>query len=90
MTDTVNSKYQKNRIAKPMKSLGTSTIDAKVFEIFFFWLIRMGKESSRLVLGATSVVLLLVIFLLYAAYFTSDVNPFDSCNSIFFMFAFHE
>ena len=50
----------------------------------------MGKESSRLVLGATSVVLLLVIFLLYAAYFTSDVNPFDSCNSFFFMFAFHE
>ena len=36
MTDTVNSKYQKNRISKPMKSLGTSTIDAKVFENFFF------------------------------------------------------
>ena len=32
MTDTVNSKYQKNKTAKPMKSLGTSTIDAKVFE----------------------------------------------------------
>ena len=29
---TVNSQYQKNKIAKPMKSLGTSTIDARVFE----------------------------------------------------------
>uniref|UniRef100_A0A2N9H1Z4 Glycosyltransferase 61 catalytic domain-containing protein n=1 Tax=Fagus sylvatica TaxID=28930 RepID=A0A2N9H1Z4_FAGSY len=38
----------------------------------------MGKGSSRLVLGTTSAVLLLVIFLLYAAYFTSDVTPFDS------------
>lgn len=49
----------------------------------------MGKESSRLVLGATSVVSLLVIFMLYAAYFTSDVSPFDSCNSFFFMLAFN-
>ncbi|GMY31164.1 alpha-1,3-arabinosyltransferase XAT3-like isoform X1 [Fagus crenata] len=38
----------------------------------------MGKGSSRLVLGTTSAVLLLVVFLLYAAYFTSDVTPFDS------------
>uniref|UniRef100_A0A2N9I8C7 Glycosyltransferase family 61 protein n=1 Tax=Fagus sylvatica TaxID=28930 RepID=A0A2N9I8C7_FAGSY len=38
----------------------------------------MGKGSSRLVLGATSVVSLLAIFLLYAAYFTSDISPFDS------------
>uniref|UniRef100_A0A2N9IL43 Glycosyltransferase 61 catalytic domain-containing protein n=1 Tax=Fagus sylvatica TaxID=28930 RepID=A0A2N9IL43_FAGSY len=38
----------------------------------------MGKGSSRLVLGATSVVSLLAIFLLYAAHFTSDISPFDS------------
>uniref|UniRef100_A0A2N9IG88 Glycosyltransferase 61 catalytic domain-containing protein n=1 Tax=Fagus sylvatica TaxID=28930 RepID=A0A2N9IG88_FAGSY len=38
----------------------------------------MGKGSSRLVLGATSVVSLLAIFLLYDAYFTSDISPFDS------------
>uniref|UniRef100_A0A2N9I6S7 Uncharacterized protein n=1 Tax=Fagus sylvatica TaxID=28930 RepID=A0A2N9I6S7_FAGSY len=36
------------------------------------------KGSSRLVLGATSVVSLLAIFLLYDAYFTSDISPFDS------------
>ncbi|XP_059442188.1 alpha-1,3-arabinosyltransferase XAT3-like [Corylus avellana] len=38
----------------------------------------MGKESNRLLLGATSAVLLLLIFFLYAAFFTSDVTPFDS------------
>ena len=30
MTDTVNSKYRKNKTAKPMKTL--PTIDARVFE----------------------------------------------------------
>lgn len=40
----------------------------------------MGKEQNRLVLTATSVSFLLLLALLFAVFFASDVTPFESCK----------
>lgn len=40
----------------------------------------MGKEQKKMALGETSFVFLFILTCLYAALFTSNLTPFESCN----------
>lgn len=50
----------------------------------------MGKEyySKSLVLGATSIVCFLAYALLYAAFSSFHINPFETCNYLYFCFLY--